>query len=368
MNNKRKANIELLRIISMILIVLHHYVAHGGIVDIDIISGNKFIGEFLYIGGKLGVVIFILISGYFMVDSKFKIRKLIRIYLEVLFYSIAIYILLILSNKIEFSLTEFVKSMLPISYRQYWFITEYMGLYIFSPFINKLIKSMNKKQYITLIMVGTITLVIIPTLTPKGKGIYSDMLYFIYLYLLAGYLKKYEIKFINSKKKCILLIISMLIFIMIISTVSTFMAQYIKAFEKGIKYFDKSNSIPILILALSTFELFRTLEVKENKIIYTLARTSFAVYLIHDNANFKKILWNDIFKTSELFCASSVKLLIHIIVTIITIYLVCTVIEIIREKIFEKTIYNIKANKIEKILNKIDKKMNVGIDNENIDS
>lgn len=364
---KRKTNIELLRIFSMILIILHHYVAHGGLVDIDIISGNKFIGKFLYIGGKLGVVIFILIIGYFMVDSKFKIRKLIKIYLEVLFYSVGIYLILLFCNKIEFSLTKFIKSILPISYGQYWFVTGYIGLYIFSPFINKLIKNLDKSQYITLILIGTIVLVVIPTLTPKGKGIYSDILYFIYLYVLSGYLKKYKIKFIDSKKKCILLIITMLIFIMTVSIVSTFMAQYVKIFDKLIKYFDKSNSVPILILALSIFELFRTVEIRENKAIYMFARTSFAVYLIHDNVNFKKILWNDIFKTNEFFYANSVKLLIHIIVTLAVIYIGCTMIELIREKLFRRIIYNIKINKIETILDKIDERMNMVVDNENID-
>lgn len=366
MNVKRKANIELLRIISMILIVLHHYVAHGGLVDIDTISNNKFIGEFLYIGGKLGVVIFILISGYFMVDSKFKVRKLIKIYLEVLFYSLGIYLVLIFNNKIEFSLVSFFKSILPISYGQYWFVTGYVGLYIFSPFINKLIKNLEKSQYITLILIGTITLVIIPTFTPKGNGIYSDVLYFIYLYVLAGYLKKYDIKFINSRKKCILLIAFMLIFILTISIISTFLGQHIKVFNKGIKYFDKSNSIPILILALSIFELFRMIEIPENKIIYLLARTSFAVYLIHDNVNFKKILWNDILKTSEFFYANSVNLLMHIVLSFTIIYGVCTIIELIREKIFEFTIYNMKINRVEIILDKIDEKMNVVINDENI--
>lgn len=366
MSTKRKANIELLRIVSMILILLHHYVAHGGLVDIDLISQNKFIGEFLYIGGKLGVVIFVLITGYFMVNSRFRIRKLIKIYLEVLFYSFVIYIILLLSNKVEFSITNFVKSLLPISYSQYWFATCYIGLYIFSPFLNKLIKHLDKNQHNTLILVGTITLVIIPTFTPQGDSFYSEMLYFMYLYILAAYLKKYGINFINTKSRCILLIVSMLIVIMTVSVMSTFLAQYFSIFKKGIKYLHESNSIPILLLALSIFELFRKMDLKENKLIFTLAKTSFSVYLIHDNANFKKVLWHDLFKTNEYFYANIINLLIHIVSTVVIIYVLCTIIELIREKIFEGTIYKIKINKIEKMLNYIDKRMNKVIDSENI--
>ena len=61
-----------------------------GLVNINSININRFVGQFLYIGGKLGVVIFVLISGYFLVDSKFKIKKLLKLFLEVLFYSVGI--------------------------------------------------------------------------------------------------------------------------------------------------------------------------------------------------------------------------------------------------------------------------------------
>ena len=84
----RQMNFELLRIISMIFILLHHYSLKGGLLSIENITTNKFIGEFIYIGGKVGVVIFILISGYFLIDKKYKFKNLFKVILEVFFYSI----------------------------------------------------------------------------------------------------------------------------------------------------------------------------------------------------------------------------------------------------------------------------------------
>lgn len=358
MKTERKMNIELLRILSMLMILLHHYVAHGGLIDIKGITINRFIGEFFYIGGKLGVVIFVLISGYFLIDSKFKIKKLLKLFFEVLFYSIIIYGILIISGNVEFSAEKFIKALLPISYNQYWFVTCYIGLYLFSPFINKLINNINKTQYKNLLVVCLISFVILPMLTPKGSGFYNEFSYFIFLYLISGYQKKYGFKFIDKKKKCVILMLSMTGLMLGVSVISTYMSQYISAFEKAILYLDRSNSFTILTLALSIFGIFLRLNINKNKIISQLAKCSFAVYLIHDNVNFKNIMWNNIFKTNHFIDKNPIILVIHIFTTAIAIYLFSTIIETIRVYLIEKPMGKIKIKKLENIFNRIDKKMN----------
>lgn len=69
----RNSNLELLRIVSMILIIMHHYAVHGGFdllnTELDL---NRIWIQILSIGGKIGVNCFVLITGYFMINSKFK--------------------------------------------------------------------------------------------------------------------------------------------------------------------------------------------------------------------------------------------------------------------------------------------------------
>ena len=120
--HKRQLNFEFLRIISMILILLHHYAYHGGLVDIDQIGANKIVGLLINMGGKLGNIIFILISGYFMVDKEFKIKKLLKIIFETIFYSVVILLILLITNNINFSLiTNFIYSIW-ICYSLCWII------------------------------------------------------------------------------------------------------------------------------------------------------------------------------------------------------------------------------------------------------
>lgn len=71
----RDSNIELLRIIAMCLIIFHHMALNTGIVDGYTINGNMIFGIIGGIGGKIGVVIFLLITGYFSINKNFSFKK-----------------------------------------------------------------------------------------------------------------------------------------------------------------------------------------------------------------------------------------------------------------------------------------------------
>ena len=90
---KRNSKIELLRIISMIMIILGHCNTYGNF-DMQNINGffNKFIIGNTYLG-NLGVIIFIVTTGYFMIKKEIQLKKIILFELQVLFYSIGIYVL-----------------------------------------------------------------------------------------------------------------------------------------------------------------------------------------------------------------------------------------------------------------------------------
>ncbi len=70
---KRYSNIELLRIVSMLLIISFHYAYKGGFTD-DIPLINGYIIKMFWMFGELGVNCFMLITGYFMVEGRFKVN------------------------------------------------------------------------------------------------------------------------------------------------------------------------------------------------------------------------------------------------------------------------------------------------------
>lgn len=86
---ERNSSFELLRILSILFIILHHYSAHGvpGLTE-HALTTNKIIEQILSMGGNIGVNCFVLITGYFMTNGTLKYKKLLRLILEVFFYSV----------------------------------------------------------------------------------------------------------------------------------------------------------------------------------------------------------------------------------------------------------------------------------------
>ena len=87
MSKKRQSNIELLRIIAILFIISFHYVYKSGYVLTDLNINSLTIKSFWFLG-ELGVNLFVLISGYFLINGKFTFKKLIKLILEVNFYYI----------------------------------------------------------------------------------------------------------------------------------------------------------------------------------------------------------------------------------------------------------------------------------------
>lgn len=101
MQANRSSNFELLRIFAMLMIVAAHYAGHGikhvlvPELESAWLSGsltNRVFTSFLIPGGKIGVGIFFVLTGYFMYAAQYKINRLAKLFLQVLFYSFTIQI------------------------------------------------------------------------------------------------------------------------------------------------------------------------------------------------------------------------------------------------------------------------------------
>ena len=91
---QRMDNIDLLRCISMIFIVSCHYFGNiSKVADFELNTFSDISFKLISCIDNVGVNIFVLISGYFLVDSKFKTNKLLSIWIQVLTYSVVIYLL-----------------------------------------------------------------------------------------------------------------------------------------------------------------------------------------------------------------------------------------------------------------------------------
>lgn len=344
----RNSNLELLRIVSMILIIMHHYVVHGQF-EWEMTTVNKIMLDVLSLGGKLGVNCFVLITGYFMVQSKMNIKKLIKIMLEIVFYSTSIYIIFTCFNIIPFTFSGIINSIFAITQNAYWFGTTYAILYLLIPFINQSISSFNEKQHRYLCFTLVAIFSIIPTITTRNFE-FSHVIWFVTLYYIAGYIRKYPNKYTETMANNVKYS-GMIILFMIITTIGFNLLTAVNPDAKYyITYFGIVNSLPLLILSITLFIVFKNMKLKQSKVLNLIASSIFGVYLIHDNVYMRDFLWGKLLKNNTY--ATSPYLMIHFVFSVIAVFVVCTIIDQIRMQIVEKRVVDKLIDKLYNIYNK----------------
>ena len=144
----RDSSFELLRIISMICIVSSHFATHGRFhFDAQTVSIPRLWWCFIEMGGYFGVNVFVLISGYFLINDHsglFNYKRILKFWGQVAFYSVVIYVIFGLAGFIEFSWKETICTLFPITTNRWWFASTYFTLYLFHPFLNMFLRRMEK--------------------------------------------------------------------------------------------------------------------------------------------------------------------------------------------------------------------------------
>lgn len=146
MKKVRESNIELLRIVLMLFIVIHHC-----IIDMHKYYSNAWLDS-VDVVLHTAVPIFVLISGYFGI--RFQMKRFIGLLLEVVFYSFSISLLFGCFSSEGVSVTTLLKSFMPFTNKYYWFISVYLQLYLVSMFVNSALEKMSFKR----LVYGTIVL------------------------------------------------------------------------------------------------------------------------------------------------------------------------------------------------------------------
>ncbi|MCM1262516.1 MAG: acyltransferase [Butyrivibrio sp.] len=335
----RQSNIELLRIIAMFMVVAHHFVIHGGFdFSTETVSANRLWVQFLQSGGKLGVDIFVLISGYFLIESEFKLSKLLKLWLQMFTYSMTLYLIFIIWGEQSLNIGGLLKCLFPITSSYWWFASTYFMMYLLSPYINKFLRTLEQETYQRLLILLTFCWCIIPTFLSEAWQC-NDLLWFIYLYAVAGYFRIYvpqrKVKGRVYLMSALALSVAAFLLIVILDFIGT---RFAFVGTHALSFTDMQR-LPVPIIAYLMFAGFEKIDIAPNRAINVIASATFGVYLIHDDPNVRQYIWKTLFKNAAF--AESDFLIPYSIAVIVLVYIVCTVIELIRIYFIEK--YYIKA-------------------------
>lgn len=313
---KRNLAIEFLRIWSMILIltchaVIHfdwhsHHVAYG--VPAEPGYRNPF--NYLVIQyGQVGVTIFFMITGFFLVNKQFHHSRLIKTWLQMFLYSAGAFFLVVLVGwlwKIPGILAplfstpnELIKTILasftPFAFNSYWFIGSYLILLVFSPFLNILVENMTREQHKWLIIL--LLLLSAQSLFLNRTSNWNNLTYSFVGYLAGAWIRQYSQQRWSRKQNVLALLVIIgitgLMYLFNYFVCSQHWLVGALGWQGQIHYGLWAG--PIIIGAL-IFRLVLQLEQSEclaplAGLILQVAPTTFGIYLIHENLFGYRIIW-----------------------------------------------------------------------------
>ena len=269
-DDSRQSNFELLRLLCIFGIVsMHTY----GVFYSTATGFNLLYGVLINSLFNTGVSLFMLISGYFGVKSSFK--KLLKLYLEVLFYSVLSSIIISMVTG-DWNVKRLIKGFLPVSTNQYWFITSYILILIFSKYINQIPEKLKKKDFENLLILMFLVFSVVPTVVQYhvmgdgGKGFVNMLL----MYFVGRYIRLYWKDEPHSQKKTIAFGSSVILLGFILNLVLTLLRG-----EKGVYApFARDCSCIIIIASVAIFIAFKKIRIRSN-VINQIAKHVVSVYL-----------------------------------------------------------------------------------------
>ena len=327
----RNSSLELLRIIAMLMIIGHHIYRHGEFdFPVNIITINKLWTQFLLIGGNLGNNIFVLISGYFLVKSYgVKWLKLFNLWIRAFFWAVSIYLLFVFFGIEIPSIRTLLRVMCPITKPINWFIATYFVMYLVHPYVNIFLRSLTRGEYKKFIASVFIYWSIIPMIT-KSNFQANALINFICIYSLAGYVRLWADDFGSRKYIFFGALFALANFFLVILV--DIVAMKYNHFTVYTEYFLGMMRPFTVLSSLCMFIGFKHFKIS-SRAINLIASATLGVYLTHENEFVRKsFLWQDIFHMAQL--KDSPYLIPYTLVAIVIVYIVCTLIELLRSKIF----------------------------------
>lgn len=331
--------IEAGRILTMTMIMILHILKQGGLLDsvpLFTIKGQSLILlEYLSI---IAVNIFALITGYVMINGKYRPKRLVGLWLQVLFYSYAMILVVMPIRKI--SMKSLITSLFPTLFNEYWYFNSYLILFLFIPLINKAIKNFTRLQLIKVILFMLVVLSVLSSFTGREQlyvdGGYSPI-WLMYMYIIGAFINLYG-NIIKLKIRSLYLYIFFAVVMVILHDILNYFVFNLS---------DKSEqswillrfSFPIvLVMAIILFQWLLQLEFskKIESIITFFSKHSFAAYLFQTNTLFFTYILKDSFVRFSVL--NTFSLILLVLVSSLIFYLIAVLMDKLRVVLF-RTIY-----------------------------
>lgn len=278
----RESSLDLLRILSMFMIVVIHSQTFGIFHYGSPTGFNLF---FLYLIRTLFIVAsncYVLISGYFLIQKSYKRKKIAFFIIEVSMYSVFIYLGLIIFGAIPFSTTDFLHSCFVLFYGNYWFASLYLILYLLSPFLTRFLRQLSKQKFQQLLFITLLIFSFWATfsgLPILGMNEGYSIGTFILLYFIGAYIQLYDFPVSWAK--------GWYLFHYINISIGITLYLFLVGYDDWILYY---HSPLILLSSIFLFLFFKNSQIRVQG-LSKIVPFIFGIYLIHENTFVRTLLW-----------------------------------------------------------------------------
>lgn len=332
---QRNTNLDLLRIVSMLLIVFLHSIDHSGVLENAPNCGGSmfFYVRFTYALCQVCVNIYIMLSGYFMVTSQFRLQKLVALWLEAAFYAFTLKLSFMISGQDAFSIVSLVSCFVPILTGRYWFLTIYVGMYLVSPFLNTLIRAMDKRQHallnIALFAIMSVWVSLHPSIAGMNSGGGWGLAWFVTLYITASWLRLYY----TPNRKPLGWLVGFLVIPAGMAALQCppLVDIFPRIVSVIVEHWYRYDSAPVYVMTVCLFMGFLNIRISNPRVsraIIRVAPLTLGVYLIHAHANVSPWSWAVLDLPAKM---NSAAFPLVQLASVICIFAVCAAIDAVRK-------------------------------------
>lgn len=340
MDTKEKNyGIDLLRIISMFMVIVLHILNMGGVLNATGRFTSQYeVGWLVQNAAFCAVDVYALISGYVWVNAKYRYRNIVELWLQVLFYTVSITALFSILLPSSVSLLSWLKALFPVMFEQYWYFSSYVALFLFIPLLNTIIEKADKKQlliYIGIILLffGGVQTLFFCDVFGTNDGL--SAIWLMIMYLVGGYLGKYGV---GKNVKPVYFFIGYIIMTILIwlskLSIELLTLRFLGEVRAG-NYFISYRSPLVFTAAIFLFLFFANLKISPllKRVTGILSPMSFGVYLIHVHPLVFFGIIKDRFTQYAAF--PWILEILAVLGTAAAIYLICSLIDFVRLKLFK---------------------------------
>lgn len=339
----RSSNLELLRILCMLLIIGDHLTGQSGIADYTTLP-SSFAFCLIGCGSRIACSVFVLIGGWFLCEQPYKTRRPLSLWLSLWLYTVPVTLLCKLAG-LDVSWGALRWAAFPASTRQLWFISDYLLLLLCVPLLNRLLRGLSRPAHRGLLAVLAVPFIVYPTLFGENGAVSDTAWMFLYEYLLITYLRRWPDNRLAHLLQHRAAALGLGLGLPLLNTILRALLETRgltdgKAFQYMAYYRTALGALPNLLAALALFYLFKGLDLSCVRWVNALAGTTLGVYILHQVPAFRGFLWSSLLQAEAHHGSVGYTLL-----AILAVFLGCAAVDALRTALVMRPLENTRLFK-----------------------